>query len=293
MDTSIRMGMFTVVTIGLIAGLSLLDPPAPPAAPRPPPDAALQHRVDTAFAMHRSLLPYAIDVMANGGTVQIEGSVDHPLERALAERLADSIAGVEAVDNRLIVAPEQARRLGPHESLRAGSLDDRGLASALRAQLTWNRVTSGLPIEVESWHGHVSLYGSVPGMREREAAARIVGRTAGVRSVYNLIGIEGASSSAPTGIGKAIADAWISTKVKTALLYASQVNGLDLRVRTERGVVALEGMVANRAELDLALEIAANVHGVRKVDADGVRISGRAWITSEQESGNGPTRTQG
>lgn len=275
MDTSTRMGMFMVVAVGLITGLALLNPSAQTLGPPATPDAALQHRVDTAFAMHRSLLPYAIDVMANGGTVQIDGSVDDPLERALAEHLAGSIAGVQAVDNRLTVAPEQARRLGPHESLRGPSLNDVRLASALRAQLAWNRTTSGLPIEVDSWHGHVSLFGVVPGLREREAAARIVGRTAGVRSVYNLITVEGETGPA-AGLGKTLADAWISTKVKTALLYASQVNGLDLRVSTERGVVALEGVVATRAELDLALEIAATVHGVRKVDAAGVRVGGRA-----------------
>jgi osmotically-inducible protein OsmY len=276
MDTSNRMGMFMVVSIGLIGALALLSPPEPPRAPPPPPDTALQHRVDTAFGTHRSLVPYAIDVMANRGTVQLAGSVDDPLERSLAERLAGSIEGVEAVDNRLTVAPEHARRLGPHESMRADTLDDHRLANALRAQLAWNRITSGLPIGVDSWHGHISLYGTVPSVREREAAARIAGRIAGVRSIYNLIAVENESPDPADGLGKTVSDAWISTKVKTALLYASQINGLDLRVRTERGVVALEGMVANRAELDLALEIAANVNGVRKVDAAGVRIGGRA-----------------
>jgi osmotically-inducible protein OsmY len=265
-----------VIAIGLVGGMALAPWPSPPVTPLPTSDVALQHRVDTAFALHRSLLPYAIDVIANRGTVQIDGSVDDPLERALAERLAGSIAGVQAVDNRLAVAPEHARRLAPRQMTDGSWLDDRRLASALREQLEWNRTTLGLPIEVDSWHGHVSLHGEVPGLREREAAARIASRTAGVRSVYNLITVQGEEQGALGRYGAALGDAWISTKVKSSLLYASEINGLDLRVRTSQGVVALEGMVASRAELDLALEIVAGTRGVRKVDIRGVRIGGRA-----------------
>jgi osmotically-inducible protein OsmY len=66
---------------------------------------------------------------------------------------------------------------------------------------------------------------------------------------------------------------WITAQVKSALLYESDVSGLDLRVRTRDGVVLLSGVAANRTELDLAGEIAATVRGVRRVDTRDVTLS--------------------
>ena len=70
----------------------------------------------------------------------------------------------------------------------------------------------------------------------------------------------------------AVSDAWITTKVKTSLLYSKNVDGLDIEVDTKNGVVTLSGTVDSNAERDLAVELARQVRGVKKVETTGLRI---------------------
>ncbi len=53
-------------------------------------------------------------------------------------------------------------------------------------------------------------------------------------------------------------------KVKSTLLYSSNVNDSAIEVNTNGGVVTLSGKVG-RAERELALELANNVRGVKSV----------------------------
>jgi osmotically-inducible protein OsmY len=47
-------------------------------------------------------------------------------------------------------------------------------------------------------------------------------------------------------------------------------------VDTKSGVVSLDGVVANYAEKELAVEIARNIRGVKGVDADTLRVMARS-----------------
>jgi hyperosmotically inducible periplasmic protein len=69
-----------------------------------------------------------------------------------------------------------------------------------------------------------------------------------------------------------ISDAWITTKVKSTLLYSSNVRGTDIVVNTKDGVVTLNGRVDSGAERALAIELADNVRGVKSVNAKGLTI---------------------
>jgi osmotically-inducible protein OsmY len=66
-------------------------------------------------------------------------------------------------------------------------------------------------------------------------------------------------------VGEALDDATITTKVKSALLQAPDVKGLDVKVETDKSVVQLSGFVANQAQIDKAMELAKGVQGVREV----------------------------
>jgi hyperosmotically inducible protein len=66
-------------------------------------------------------------------------------------------------------------------------------------------------------------------------------------------------------VGEAFDDATITTKVKSALLQAPDVKGLDVKVETDKSVVQLSGFVANQAQIDKAVELAKGVQGVREV----------------------------
>jgi osmotically-inducible protein OsmY len=276
MDPAQKIGYGMVLGVGLATGLAIAR-----YAPAPDPvdlhaDDVLRSRVDVSLALHRALQPFAIAVDAEQGRVVLRGSVDDPLERQLAQRIAKSVDGVRGVDNRIVVEPHRARWLG-HTAMVGDGRDDRALALAVRAQLRWHRSTRGSRIDVSSQLGHVVLHGSVKTLSERDIAQRIATRTEGVLSVDNQIDVRGRGAARGLALlgdaGRGLGDIWITAQVKSALLYESDVSGLDLRVRTRDGVVPLSGVAANRTELDLAGEIAATVRGVRRVDTHDVRLS--------------------
>jgi osmotically-inducible protein OsmY len=60
-------------------------------------------------------------------------------------------------------------------------------------------------------------------------------------------------------------DAWLTTKVKTALVAADGVEGFDVNVDAFDGLITLHGIVASDAERTRASAAAAEVEGVRGV----------------------------
>ena len=65
-----------------------------------------------------------------------------------------------------------------------------------------------------------------------------------------------------------VADGWITTKVKSTYMYSTNVNGSDIAVSTNSGVVTLTGKMDSGAERALAIELARNVRGVKSVDSN-------------------------
>lgn len=60
-------------------------------------------------------------------------------------------------------------------------------------------------------------------------------------------------------------DAWVTARVKAALLQDDSVPALDVKVQTHDGTVQLSGFVKSTQEAARAASIAAHVDGVRKV----------------------------
>ncbi len=68
-------------------------------------DAAITKRVQTRLANHPQVGPLMISVETIGRVVHLRGTARNRAERVAAETLAGSTPGVEAVRNRLAVAP--------------------------------------------------------------------------------------------------------------------------------------------------------------------------------------------
>lgn len=81
--------------------------PAPAPAPAatapavPDPDKALASKVKAALAGDKGVIAHLIDVSAKAGKVTLWGTVNNEKERARAAALAGSVAGVNAVENKL------------------------------------------------------------------------------------------------------------------------------------------------------------------------------------------------
>jgi osmotically-inducible protein OsmY len=60
-------------------------------------------------------------------------------------------------------------------------------------------------------------------------------------------------------------DAWLITKVKSALLFHRSVSATETEVLAKDGTVTLRGKAASTAQKNLATEYAKDVEGVKKV----------------------------
>lgn len=70
---------------------------------------------------------------------------------------------------------------------------------------------------------------------------------------------------------EAVSDTWITSKVKSAFVAEKSLSALDIKVETNKGVVALSGVVSSDAERDLAIAKAKEIKGVKAVSADGLK----------------------
>lgn len=81
-----------------------------------------------------------------------------------------------------------------------------------------------------------------------------------------LAGMTGCAATPTTeSTGQYIDDAAITAKVKAAILDQPTLKMLDIHVDTFKGTVRLSGIVASRASIDRATEVARGVAGVKSV----------------------------
>lgn len=235
----------------------------------------------TAFALNRHLSAFDIKVAVDKGTAQLSGRVENEVERELAERIALDVEGIDRVDNKLQIDPAVATEADARNGL-AQRFEDATLVATIKSKLLWSNVTQGMQIEVTSDQGVVTLKGRAQSPEAKELAGSLATNTDGVASVNNLISISAADSIAaktqPQSLSttEQLSDAWVTSKVKSSLIYSRNIDGLGIKVDTKEGVVTLNGMVANFAEKELAVEIARNIRGVKGVNADALKVMARS-----------------
>ncbi|NER64904.1 BON domain-containing protein [Pseudomonas sp. MAFF212427] len=233
--------------------------------------------LQTALALNRLLNPFKIEVTVRDHRARLEGQVENEVERVLAEQLALATAGIEQVDNRLQVNPELVEETLQRRAY-AQRVEDATLASIIRARLLWSSQTHGLPIEVDSRAGVVTLRGRVTRAEAKQMAGSIAGSSAGVYLVNNLISLGvGDPAQAREQVAAAAtevqSDAWINDKVQASFLYSRNLDGPNIKVVTQDGVVRLSGEVMSDQQKTIAQEVARQIRGVRGVDADMLKVA--------------------
>ena len=235
----------------------------------------------TALALNRHLSPFKIEVDVEQGTAVLKGKVENEVERELAERIALDVKGIDKVDNQLEVDAAVTSEPGSRSAM-AQRFEDATLTATVKSKLLWSSVTEALNIEVNTKDGVVTLKGRAQSPEAKELAGSLAANTEGVTTVNNLISISAADSIAakaqPQNLNptEQLSDAWITSKVKSSLIYSRSLDGLNITVATEAGVVSLDGIVANYAEKELAVEIARNIRGVKGVNADALKVMARS-----------------
>lgn len=130
---------------------------------------------------------------------------------------------------------------------------------AVRAIMADKDLNAQAHLNVTSYNTIVLLTGEAPTEELRQRAEKIVRGVEKVSTVHNEINI-----AAPSSMMTRSSDTVITSKVKTKLLTDKNIEGVNIKVVTENGVVYLMGL-ASRAEAELATEVARQTGGVQKV----------------------------
>ncbi|CRI54629.1 BON domain-containing protein [Pseudomonas sp. CCOS 191] len=241
-------------------------------------DARLEGALQTAMSLNAMLNAFPIKVEVDGRRARLSGEVENPVERMLAEQVALATRGIEQVDNQLRIDPGLVDR--PLE-LRAYAqrLEDATLGAVVRARLLWSRVTEKAAIEVESREGVVTLRGKVDSPEAKELAGVLARTTDGVHLVNNLVSLDSTALAkarekpvdAPTGPQPS--DSWIVDKIQASYRFSRNLDGLNIKVASEEGLVRLSGEVVSSEQKAIAVDVARQIVGVRGVDADLLKIA--------------------
>lgn len=159
--------------------------------------------------------------------------------------------------------------VGGAGAVATSAAEERGIGgvwddSAIKTKILWHygQQKNGMihHIDVVVRQGKVLLTGTVKSPQMKLLAVRLAWKVKGVAEVADELAVGNEESFATY-----TSDSWVTTKVKTALLFDEDVNSLNYNVQTIKGVVYLMGVAANETDRRHAVERARRVNGVKEV----------------------------
>ncbi len=141
--------------------------------------------------------------------------------------------------------------------LQAADTDSRIESSAAKSYV-FKTYLKDDSIKTVSKDGVVTLTGTVADASHKSLAENTVESLPGVNKVNNQLVVSGEQPAEHS-------DAWITTKVKTALLFHRNVSASGTTVYTRDGVVTLQGVASSQAQKELTTEYAKDIDNVKEV----------------------------
>lgn len=108
--------------------------------------------------------------------------------------------------------------------------------------------------------GRVLITGVVQNPEHRVEAVRLAWQAPGVTQVINEIRV-----AESEGISGFVKDAWITSRLRGSITLDRGVQSINYSIDTVQGVVYLMGVAQNQAELNLVIEKARTISGVKQV----------------------------
>src|ERR1039457_6009212 len=140
--------------------------------------------------------------------------------------------------------------------LRAADTDSRIESSAAKSYV-FKTYLKDDSIKTVSKDGVVTLTGTVADASHKSMAENTVAGLPDVKSVNNQLLVSGEQPAEHS-------DTWITTKVKTALLFHRNVSGTGTSVYTKDGVVTLQGEASSMAQKELTTEYTKDLDNVKR-----------------------------
>lgn len=138
-------------------------------------------------------------------------------------------------------------------------LDDNNLALEVNGLNNKAPFQQNVRISANSFRGSVLLIGQAKTEADLDQFVAKISALQGVKKLHNKVKIK-----TPLNLAEISNDSWITTKVKSALLTESKLNGVKVTVITEDSEVYLLGYLS-REHADIATEVARHIKGVKQV----------------------------
>lgn len=142
----------------------------------------------------------------------------------------------------------------------SGVYDD----AKIKTQIVWKLSQAGSAkfghVDVVVRQGKVLLTGTVKNPEDKIDAVNMAWKVKGVREVVDEI-----SSTHQVTLSNYAKDSWITTKVKSTLLFDDKVSSINYNVQTINGVVYLMGIAPSQQDLETALNRISQISGVSEV----------------------------
>lgn len=158
----------------------------------------------------------------------------------------------------LVFVAAAAAVLGTSAPLHASEADDR-IESSIKETYVFRTYLKDDAIKAKANEGVVTLTGTVADEYNKSLAQNTVEGVRGVTSVDNKL-----ATTAEVAADKS--DAWISRKVKFALLFHRNVSASKTTVEAKDGIVTLSGEATSQAQKDLATAYAKDIDDVKGVN---------------------------
>jgi osmotically-inducible protein OsmY len=150
-----------------------------------------------------------------------------------------------------------------------GAAEERGFEASvddtkIKTDITTAYIDKGFTlfneVTVTVTEGRVVLTGSVEKSETRVDAVKLAWQTAGVRAVADEIQV-----SQQAGIASASKDAWIANKLRTRLMFDSDIKNINYTIDVVNGVVYLMGIAQDQKELNRVIALARDTSDVKRV----------------------------
>ncbi len=143
-----------------------------------------------------------------------------------------------------------------------GTMSDSQISMVIKAKLYSYNTDLHARVTVNVEGGEVLLTGSVQNQEWPIEAERIAWEASGVKKVLNNIEVV---DNDDIGVGIYAKDSWITTQLKSKLLFGDDIRSINYSIKTVGGVAYIMGIAQSKEELDKVLEIASKTSGVTKV----------------------------
>jgi osmotically-inducible protein OsmY len=215
------------------------------------PDREIELNVRAALRRDEYLTGLPLTATVNDGTVTLTGEVGNAYEKVRAgddAYLADSVKRVENDINVKWSEEQLTREQMPLPS-------DKQLEQSVYDELHHDLRIDPLSVAVEASHGHVTLRGTVPTYTQKLLAGGDAHEVVGVAWVRNLLSVNNEKRD----------DERIRRDIESAFDSDYLLNGQEIRVDVNDGMVILSGNVDKHYEKLHATDVAGKVRGVNDV----------------------------